>query len=226
MSGDELDAFLAAADGSDAEVMRSAALGVAAAPATKRGGNAAQYDFEQDEDAAGFIEPPLPWEAAGQGGAAFAGKFVAMDSGGSEKPFVLIPARIHAMIPWWTWVAIGTSLVMLVAGVMFIPSLRLGQLAERLGDGNPSVVHAAMRDIVLSGDERAVTKLYGLASSPRSAMPARLRAIDTLGLIQTRGAENALRRLELSERSEPGIREAAAAARKRHSQNPDRTFYR
>lgn len=224
--GDDLDAFLSAADSANAEAMRRAANNVAAGAAERKGLDANRAESGQEEDLALFIDPSLLWNAANQSGASLAGKFVAVETKDADKPFVLIPAHIHAIIPWWTWAAIGASLAMIIAGVMFLPSLRLGQLAERLGDSNQSVAHAAMREFALSGDERAVTKLHGLASSPESAMPARLRAIDTLGLIQTRSAENALRRLELSERSEPPIREAASAARKRHSLDRDRTFYR
>jgi HEAT repeat protein len=111
-------------------------------------------------------------------------------------------------------------------GMMYLPAIRLGQLASRLGDANPAVVQSAMRELARSGDARAVSRLHDLASDRESAMPARLRAIDTLGIIRARGADNALLRLELAENAEPPIRAAAAAALKQRTREPGRERYR
>ncbi|MDR1520059.1 MAG: hypothetical protein LBU23_07960 [Planctomycetota bacterium] len=159
--------------------------------------------------------------------AELAGKFVAVDFGESpDQPFVLIPAHIYARLPAWVWPAAGMSLLILVAAMMYLPDFRLGRLASKLGDGDLRVVQDAMRELIVSGDERAVGQLYDMAASGQAAMPARMRAIDTLGLIPHRSADAVLLRLELSELSEPPIRAAAVAARRQRERQASRPRYR
>ncbi|MDR1533976.1 MAG: hypothetical protein LBU64_02610 [Planctomycetota bacterium] len=142
-------------------------------------------------------------------------KFVAVaPESGSGAPFILIPANFFEKLPRWSWAAVVSSLVLLILAMLYLPAFRLELLASRLENANPAVVHSAMRELIVSGDRRAAARLYDLAASKESTLPTRLRAIDTLGLIRLRSADNLLLRLEMSEDSEPPIREAAGAARK------------
>lgn len=148
------------------------------------------------------------------------GKFIAVDPAvfeGShgDAPFVLIPANIHSYVPKWGWVAIGIGLAMLVAGVVLTPMFRLSRLTSRLGDDSEANVQYAMRQLVTNGDERTVKKLYSVAASPSEKLRIRLRAVDTMTLIeQVPEVDRALLRLELSEQTTAQVREAAVAARR------------
>lgn len=148
------------------------------------------------------------------------GKFIAVDpalfeGGHGDAPFVLIPANIHSYIPGWGWAAIGIGLAMLVAGVVITPMLSLNRLASRLGDSNEANVQYAMRQLVVNGDERTVKKLYAMASSPEEGLRVRLRAVDTMSLIErVPEVDRALLRLELSDQTNAQVREAAIAARR------------
>lgn len=146
------------------------------------------------------------------------GKFLVLDNdaaGPSDEPFVLVPAHIYAYVPWWGWTAIAVGLVMLAAGVVFMPVWSLDRLTSRLGDGNTANAQLAMRTLVMNGDERTVRKLYDMASSSDESLTARLRAIDTMSLIGgVPEVDRSLLRLELSGGTNEQIREAAIAARR------------
>ncbi|MCD8351080.1 MAG: hypothetical protein LUC93_10770 [Planctomycetaceae bacterium] len=150
------------------------------------------------------------------------GKFIAIDpnsipgvSDDPDQPFVLIPANVHAFMPWWGWFTIAVGLLMLITGVVLLPGVTLGRLTSRLGDQNDATARAAMRQLVISGDERTVRKLYDVAASPGANLPLRLRAIDTMSLIeQVPEVDRALLRLELAADTHDQVREAAIAARR------------
>ncbi len=145
------------------------------------------------------------------------GKFLVFDSevADGDEPFVLVPAHIYAYVPWWGWTAIGLGLLVLAAGVVFMPVWSLDRLASRLGDANPATAQRAMRSLVMNGDERTVRKLYDMASSGNEGLTARLRAIDTMSLISgVPEVDRSLLRLELAGGTNEQIREAAIAARK------------
>lgn len=150
------------------------------------------------------------------------GKFVAIDPDAipgnrsqGRDPFVLIPANIHSFVPWWGWLTIVLGLAVLVTAVVLLPGVSLNRTVARLGDSNPATAQNAMRQLVMKGDERTVDKLYSLASSPRESVHARLRAVDTMSLIERVPAvDRALLRLELSSATNEQVREVAIAARK------------
>lgn len=148
-------------------------------------------------------------------------KFIALDpaalpgSESAKEPFVLIPANVHSFVPWWGWVAIVFGLFLTVLGIVLAPRIRLERLAGRLGDGDRVTVQQTMRQLVLNGDERTVGKLYDLASSPEEKLNTRLRAVDTMALIEkVPEVDRSLLRLELSAGTHEKVREAAIAARK------------
>ena len=124
-------------------------------------------------------------------------------------------ANIWAHVPWWAWLSVGASLFALFMVVMFIPSFRLSVLTSRLGDDHVAS-QSAMRQLMLRNDGQTVNKLFDLAASQNGGMAARLRAIDTLGLIQDGSADRALQRLEYGNTVDAMVREHAAATRKQH----------
>lgn len=148
------------------------------------------------------------------------GKFIAVEPEASGKaatadqPFVLIPAHVHFFLPWWAWVTIGVGLAILMLGVLLTPGITLDRLTARLGDGNQANVQSAMAQLVIKGDERTVSRLYEMAASREAEMSTRLRAVDTLGLIEMADADRALLRLELATGTDVQVREAAIAARR------------
>jgi hypothetical protein len=147
------------------------------------------------------------------------GKFIAVDAPGrdgkTDAPFILVPAHIHAYVPWWGWTAIGIGIAMLAAGVIFMPVWSLNRLASRLGDSNAENAELAMRSLVMNGDERTVGKLFDMAASSGESLTARLRAVDTMSLIGgVPEVDRALLRLELAGGTDEQVREAAIAARK------------
>ena len=140
---------------------------------------------------------------------------VGMEGADTDDPFVLVPANIHAYVPWWGWLTIALGIVVLVTGIIVTPGITLNRLAARLGDSNQANAQYAMRKLVMNGDERTVRKLYDMAASPREGMAARLRAVDTMSLIErVPEVDRALLRLELSGGTHEQVREAAIAARK------------
>lgn len=214
-SFDDLDAFFSAAAKSDGKGLRQAAdnMSSPASPAASGARNGAA------------ATPPTTDDAS----AALAGKFIAVDGGGNAEsgdPFVLIPAHIHVLLPWWGWTAIIVSLAMLAAGIMLFPILRLDRLAGQLASTNPDSARTAMRQFILSGDKRAVGRLYDLAASPELGMNTRLRAVDTLGLMPHSEADQALLRLELAEKSGTPVQEAASATRRQRELDRTRVRYR
>ncbi|MDR2391515.1 MAG: HEAT repeat domain-containing protein [Planctomycetota bacterium] len=196
--------------------------------------NSLEFNFSDLDDlfasSSSMIEkksPSLPPVPADYGTGALAGKFIAVSpKAGSRQPFTLVPIRGVENIPVWIPAAIVLGLAIMVLGMIYLPAVRLGQLTSRLSDANPAVVQSAMRELAQSRDERAVFRLHDLASDRESTMSIRLRAVDTLGLIRARGADNALLRLELAENAEPPIRAAAAAALKQRTRETSRERYR
>lgn len=221
---DDLDAFFSAAAKADAEGMQNAAQNVAGTQQGRQTGVRPKRVTEVKPAPAGQEPPPLfqagTFPEYDTDDAGLKGKFVAVDPsavgrhGGSDEPFVLIPANIHAYLPWWVWVAIGASLLMLAAGIFIVPSVNLRRMTARLGGNNAANVQSAMRQLVIRGDSRTIAQLYDMAMSPSLEMTARLRAVDTLGLMDDLDAERALLRIELASSTDATVRAAAVAARK------------
>ncbi len=156
------------------------------------------------------------------------GKFIAIapEDGrdAKDEPFILVPANVHSVVPWWGWLTIGLGLAMLVAGVILMPLISLNRTAAKLGDRNENAARNAMRQLVLRGDERTVKKLYSIASAPDERVATRLRAIDTMTLIErVPEVDRALLRLELSDSTHDQVREAAIAARRQREASRART---
>ncbi len=166
--------------------------------------------------------PPVvvPDELTGDSDENLDGKFIAIDPDAipgmaNSDPFVLVPANIHAYVPWWGWVTIAAGLAVFIAGVVLLPGISLNRLASRLGDKNEATAQQAMRQLVVKGDERTVRKLFDMASSSNEGLTTRLRAVDTMSLIdRVPEVDSALLRLELSSGTHNQVREAAIAARK------------
>lgn len=223
----DLDAFFSAASSANPEMLQKAAQNVAGPTPTAPESPSATSAQEQaapsnwgsdllfDDDSDILDDDDYDSED-------LHGKFIAIDPseapGGTANagnaPFILIPANIPSFLPWWGWLTIGLGLLVLVAGVLLMPEITLSRLASRLGDPNQANVQHAMRQLVVKGDERTVRKLYDMALSRQAAKPARLRAVDTLGLIRLPQADRALLHLELAGDTDEQIREAAIAARK------------
>lgn len=235
---DDLDAFFDAAATDNAEEIHQAAKNLAGreqgtadaeAPAaqpsakpasatavkqrtTQGGGKAAGLT------AAGLTAADLPLFGGEAGGT---GKFIAIDPStlpGSERtsdPFVLIPANIHSHVPLWGWATIAAGLLMMIVGVVLTPVIRLNRTVARLGDSNQATVQNTMRQLVMNGDRQTAEKLYDVAAAPREKMTVRLRAVDTMALIErVPEVDRLLLRLELATETTEQIREAAVAARK------------
>lgn len=154
--------------------------------------------------------PGVRQAAAGSGSL-----FTAVDAGDDdEKPFVLIPAGIHTIIPAWVWAAIAVLLLGMGVMIVMIPGVKLNQLTARLGDPDPGVSQASMRQMILNANEAIVNMLFDQAADGERKIADRLRAIDTLGLIDRPDAERALQRLELGTGTDERVRDAAVAARR------------
>lgn len=188
---------------------------------------------EDREGAPAPASVPAPEEGTGKDAGAqglpkhLEGKFIAVapGEGDEDAPFVLIPAHIYSYVPWWGWAAIGVGLVMLAAGVVFMPVWSLNRLASRLGDGDEANAQHAMRQLIMNGDGRTVRKLFDMASSGDEGLTARLRAVDTMSLIDDNPeVDRALLRLELAGGTDAQVREAAIAARKQREASRIRGF--
>lgn len=161
------------------------------------------------------VPPPVTKDIA-------SGKFIAVEPStvttGDLDPdaaFVLIPAHIHQYVPWWGWMTIALGLLVMVIGVILMPLVRLERTTAQLADPNETVARHAMQQLVRNGNEQTVKKLFGMATSDKQKISARLRAVDTMSLIErVPEVDRALLRLELSSQTNPQIREAATAARK------------
>lgn len=226
---DVLDAFFSAHDSSDPEAMQQAAESLAAQGNGQNGGRSATRKVNGTPHKTTSVIPRNESEAAADAiedgeydPADLAGKFIAIDpdsldypsEDGSDAPFILIPAHIHSFLPWWGWLTIGIGLAMMMAGVLLMPVVTLNRLTSRLDNDNPAVVQAAMRQLVVKGDEHTVNRLFDIANSDQAKLPSRLRAIDTLALIRAANADRALLRLELADSTDAKVREAAIAARR------------
>ena len=217
---DDLDAFFSAASSANPLDLQQAAQSVTG---TSSGRQWMTSDSEEED-----VGEPQPDDVDVRGNDGrhdydveeLEGKFIAIDPasvpGGEDggDPFILIPANIPALLPWWAWIAIGLGLLVMVAAVVLMPGLTLHRLASRLDDANPANAQYVMRQLVIRGDERTVGTLYDLASSRDAKLATRLRAVDTLGLMHLPHADRALLRLELASDTHEQIREAAIAARK------------
>ena len=229
VSDDDLDAFFAAAENNRPEDMEAAAKGISSHYVK----NSAEADVAPKQVSNGTINydlPPLDEEETRLAaeldddfdGSDTEGKFIAVDPavfpGYEEKadqPFVLVPAHIHTYVPWWGWVTIGLGLLVMVAGVMIMPGVSMNRMIDRLDDPNEENARLAMRHLVTKADEHTVKKLYSTASSPKEGLKLRLRAVDTMTLIERiPEVDRALLRLELSGDTHEQVREAAIAARK------------
>ncbi|MDR0363137.1 MAG: hypothetical protein LBJ46_10715, partial [Planctomycetota bacterium] len=98
--------------------------------------------------------------------------------------------------------------------IVFLPAMRLNQKTARLTDGNYARAQSAMRDLILTGDDRTVDRLYEIASSAAAPMESRLRAVDALAVMREAAADRALLRLEIAGRTDELIRHAAINARR------------
>ncbi len=143
-------------------------------------------------------------------------KFVAVDPGAPKSAEItLVPARVYSYVPLWGWVTILLGLIVFAAAVVVLPGVSIDRLAARLGDDSDAVVHQAMRALLAKADERTVRTLFDMASSEDHGIKARLRAVDTMGMIEDVPAvDTSLLRLEVAESTNHQVREAAIAARK------------
>lgn len=220
---DALDAFFSAADSDDPGAMEQAAESVVKPAAPQPAAAAAQPPKKKKA-------APPPKQQVPDAPESLEGKFIAIDPDAIEQeagaprhePFVLIPAHIHSFLPWWVWVAIIISLALLVCGIMLMPGVTLERMTARLESTDNASVQSAMRQLVLKGDERTVNKLFDIASSNEQGITMRLRAVDTLSLIEANEADRALLRLELGGNTEAQVREAAIAARKQRKASQTR----
>jgi HEAT repeat protein len=144
------------------------------------------------------------------------GKFIAIDPGAAkDDDITLVPARVYTYVPLWGWAAIVLGLLVFAAAVIFLPGVSIERLASRLGDDNDIVVQQAMRALVVKGDERTVRTLFDMASSDEQGIKTRLRAVDTMSLIEEMPeVDRSLLRLELASGTNELVREAAIAARR------------
>ncbi len=219
---DALDAFFSAADSDDPGAVEQAAESVVKPPAPKP---ATPAQPPKKKKAPSSSKPQ-----ASEASESLEGKFIAIDPDAIEQeqraprhePFVLIPAHIHSFLPWWVWVAIIISLALLICGIMLMPGVTLERMTARLESTDNASVQSAMRQLVLKGDERTVNKLFDIAASNEQGITMRLRAVDTLSLIEANEADRALLRLELGGNTESQVREAAIAARKQRKASQTR----
>lgn len=237
---DDLDAFFSAAAKADPGAIQQAAQNVAESgprrhtkaitrptppPRQAVGGHTKVSTQNLIEGSGPTRVRPAPVEES------LEGKFIAIDPesldphyrDGGDDPFVLVPAHIHSILPWWGWLTIALGIVVMVAGVLLMPAVSLERLTARLGDANQQTAEGAMRQLVLQGDERTVGKLYDMAASRSNGLATRLRAVDTLSLIQASDADRALLRLELADGTDAQVREAAVAARRQREAAKTRT---
>ncbi len=199
---DDLDAFFAAAESGDSEAIRQAAQQVA---------STSERADKRFAAADKLRNSSRPGARVRQGGKA---KYIAIEEedAASGDPFTVVPHSFPAHLPWWGWASIGVVLAGIFFAVLFMPALELANLTARLGDSGPSS-QAAMRQLVLRGDERTINILFEMANSQKHDINKRLQAVDTLSLIREPAAERALLRLELAASTDLRVREHAKAAR-------------
>ncbi len=151
-------------------------------------------------------------------------KFIAVDPGAEKSADItLVPARVYTYVPLWGWATIALGLIVFAAAVVFLPGVSIDRLAERLGDDSDAVVHQAMRALLVKADERTVRTLFDMASSDDHDIKARIRAVDTMSMIENvPEVDTSLLRLEKTESTNNQVREAAIAARK-HRESASRT---
>ena len=227
---DDLDAFFAAAAGKDTGALHEAAKTVII-PALDKSVTEAKSASDPDikkSTASGVKKADLPKvKTASSGGFPHkkasktsswqreADKMLVTVAEGdnAEYPFVLVPAGLHKLIPVWGWLLLGFSLLGVFLAILIAPRIHLGRTLGMLGEDSQSSAHLAMRDLITRGDDAAIDRLYRLAVSRAEPLRVRMRAIDSLGLIGSVPAENALLRLEMNMNNEETIRKAAALAR-------------
>jgi hypothetical protein len=216
---DDLEAFFKAATSENTDAMNEAAQKVvdAAQPGTEDPTNESPRQTTSRKNKAIGLSAPDK-ELVREAYRDMDGKFIALDpekiTGSTKEPFILVPAHVHTLLPWWAWVTIAMSFIMLIVVWVIMPSLFLDRLTARLGDENPSTAQSVMRQLVMKGDRETVEKLFGVAASQSTAMTVRLRAVDTLSLIGASDADRALLRLELANETDAEVKDAAIAARK------------
>lgn len=193
---DDIDDFFAAAENSDPEALRRAADNLGA-PRADEARPAAQPPGDlRDDD---FL------------------KFLAVETEEADDPnapFKVVPVHIPSVLPWWAWLSMASVLVGLFVALLLLPGLRLSGRTSRLTEGNYARAQSAMRDLILTGDERAVDKLFEMASAREQTIDSRLRAVDALAVMREPAADRALLRLEVAERTDERVRRAAVNARR------------
>jgi len=213
---DDLEAFFLAAENDDPEALDAAAESVAGA--VQNGDSAASQP-----PTASYSNTPLPdvtklYKQPRNRKGKDSEKFVAIEPGNTyagDDPFVLVPQSIASSLPWWAWAAMALVIAVIFSVIVFMPEAQLSSLTARLSDNsNTSSSQAAMRQLILRGDDRTVEKLYELAASSSDSIETRLRAVDTLSLIRDPSAERALLRLELASSTDARVRQHAIAARR------------
>lgn len=209
---DDLDAFFMAAEQNDRSALSEAAHSIADA---KPSGSGAFPSNPQSTPPLSSTPEFFELHDLFADSADGPQKFIAVeaDSPSDNEPFILIPQHIARSLPWWAWVSIFLVLAGVFLAVMILPDVQLSNLTARLGTSNANT-QSAMRQLVLRGDEHTVNKLYELASSQDKEIEMRLRAVDTLSLIQEPAAERALLRLELASNTDARVRQQAIAARR------------
>lgn len=118
-------------------------------------------------------------------------------------------------IPWWAWLVAALAIYFMVV-IWWPPSdiTSLSRVTAKLGDQEYARVHSAMRQLMIRGDEQTIGKLFDIAASNENQIEERLRAIDTLAIIDNAEVDRALLRLQLSPEIHAVIRDAASSARK------------
>lgn len=197
-----------AAPKDDAASKKPVAAPAAAAPARKK------QDAARKGDGASVLPESDILAMTGAGAEYDDGKCIAVDPGRSKGSApTLVPARVYAYIPLWGWLALVLGILVFAAAVIILPGISIDRLTSRLGDDSDAVAQQAMRALVVKGDERTVQKLYDMASSEEERIRARLRAVDTMSMIEdVPEVDRSLLRLQLTESTHDQVREAAGAA--------------
>lgn len=215
---DDLEAFFLAAENDDPEALDAAAENVAG---TGQTGDDTESSALKPPTAS-YSNTPLPdvnklykqTRTIRKG--KDSEKYVAIEPSSTyagDAPFVVVPQGIASSLPWWAWTAIVLVIAVIFSVIVFMPEAQLSSLTARLSDST-STSQAAIRQLILRGDDRTVEKLYGLAASSNDTIETRLRAVDTLSLIRDPSAERALLRLELASGTDARVRQHAIAARR------------
>ncbi len=216
---DDLEDFFLAAENDDPEALDAAAESVTGS-GQGGSGNGASSPASQTP-LASYTNTPLPdvnklYKHPKSPKTRETSRFIAVEPNSTyagDDPFVLVPQSIASSLPWWAWATIAMVILVIFSVIVLMPEAQLSSLTARLSD-NSSTSQAAMRQLILRGDDRTVEKLYELAASSNDTIETRLRAVDTLSLIRDPAAERALLRLELASSTDARVRQHAIAARR------------